>query len=116
MDRKEKMLVLLRLNDKMQEFIVKKFNATPTMHPELTASWLDKKFDRFYLVESTSNDEEEFRVHVELRYKLRSQEALKYGEGNQVFYDRYLSTGSVEIKYLDRPEDYIRKIEEEMNA
>lgn len=115
MTRKETMLVLIMLNDKMGEYMEKRYG-TSTSHPELTASWLEKKFDRFYLVESTRHNEEDFSVEVELRYSLRSQEAFKYGKGHQVFYNRYLNTSAVNIKHLDNPEEYIKEIEAEMNA
>ena len=114
MTRKEIMLTLIRLNDFMAEAISVRFNEPINTYPELTESWLEKKFDRFYLVESTSNIEEEFKVFIELRYKFRSQEANKFGRGHKVFYDRYLSTTSVEIKYLEDPQAYMDLISKQL--
>jgi hypothetical protein len=108
------MLALIKLNDAAQEFYAKRFNTTLKSHPELTASWLEKKFDRFYIVESTSHREEEFTVSMELRYGLRSQEANKYGRGNQIAYDRYIATTSFDIKYLEDPQSYIDLLDEEL--
>ena len=114
MTRKEVILNLMRLQDISQDFFAKRFDTTVTMHPELTPSWLEKKYDRFYIVESTSHSEEDFDVHMELRYALRSQEANKYGRGNQIAYDRYISTSSFEIKYVEDPDSYAEILNAEL--
>ncbi len=72
---------------------------------------LEVKPDRYYLVESLSvanNDYENktFKPNTEVRYLLRSQEAKKYGDKHQAFYNRYLSTVSIENEYLSDPQAY----------
>ena len=115
MTRKEKMLVIMKLDEAFSDFYCERFNTEPTPRKgESTPSWLEKKFDRFYLVESVRHNQEDFSVEVELRYGLRSQEANKYGRGHQAFHDRYLSTMSVDIKYLEDPEAYIQELKDEL--
>lgn len=109
------MLILLDLHSFTMDMFNKRFKTQSTKQPELTPSWLDEKFERFYLVESTSHREEEFTTYIELRYQLRSGEARKFGKGHQAFYDRYLSTVKVELKYIDDPETYKKIVREEFS-
>lgn len=109
--RKEIMLILLDLNNFMIEQYKIRFNKSDwDKYPELTASWLDEKFDRFHLVESTTHSEEDFTVNIELRYTLRSQEASRFGNKHQVFYDRYLSTTKVPISAIENPEAFKEEV------
>lgn len=111
--RKEIMLILIELNNFIIDELNKHYTIAPTKYPELTASWLDEKFDRFHIVESTRHIDENFEVQVELRYTLRSQEARKFGERHQVFYDRYLSTNKVPLTAIENPEQYKEEISKE---
>ncbi len=78
---------------------------------------LEIKPDRYYLVEGLVEEswdsEKDIKTYVpktQVRYLLRSKEANKYGKGHQAFYDRYLSTISIENKYLDNPQGYKDKL------
>lgn len=119
MTRKEIMLLIMELNnfflDTMNESERFGKNAFKKK-PEFTPSWLDEKFDRFYLVETSCHRGEEFSVDIELRYGLRSQEAFAYGKGNSAFYDRYISTSAMDIKYLKDPEAYREMIRKELEV
>lgn len=104
--RKELMLLIIELNLFAIDCRNESNGWDIAKYPELTASWLEEKFDRFYLVETVSNREEDFTVSVELRYKLRSQEKRKYGDGHQVFYDGFLKTTSIKLEHLADPEAF----------
>jgi len=105
--------IILGLNSFMIDQMNLRFKTTTSKHPELTLSWLEEKFDRFHLVESTSHREEDFTVNVEVRYTLRSQEAEKYGSGHNAFYKRYLSTITVPLSAIEDPEGYMLECKEE---
>lgn len=88
--------ILTMHNFFVKEFMVKKFgpNAIDSL---FNMDLLDLKPDRFYLVEqlqesNTDYENKTFIPRVEVRYHLRSQEAAKYGNKHQAYYDRYLST------------------------
>lgn len=70
------------------------------------------KFDRYYLVESSSHNEEDFSVKVEVRYALRSQEANAYGPKHDYYYKRYKSTIAFSYEDINNPEGYKKKLAE----
>ena len=74
---------------------------------------LEVKPDRYYLVENLSQkswdsekDTKTFEPKTEVRYLLRSKEAYAYGDKHQAFFNRYLSTISIENEYLTNPQAY----------
>lgn len=114
MERNKIIEQILELNiwtkQKFQEYRYWNF----VVDPMLTLSWLELKPERFYLVESTHHSEEKFTTSVEVRYSLRSGEAAKY-KGSQPFYNRYLSTISVDINYLINEESILKYKDEFIN-
>lgn len=90
--RKEIMLKLIALNNVFIDVMNAHFSFQHKKDPIFTPSWLDEKYDRFYIVESSTHSEEDFSVNMELRYGLRSGEIRKYGEGHDAFHKGYLST------------------------
>jgi hypothetical protein len=113
MNRQDIILTILDLNIEANKVFKKMFNSWSDPDSKLTKSWYELKPERFYLVESTSHREEEFTTSIEVRYRLRSQEAAAYGRDHQVFYDRYLSTTSVELQYLENPQGFIDLLNKE---
>lgn len=117
MERKEIMQRLIQLNN----FFIDSWNEgrknlIMEKKPEFTNDWLNTKFDRFYLVESTTHTEEVFEVQIELRYALRSKEAAAYGSGHSTFHNKYLNTIPVSLEDLNDPENYKKKILEELTS
>lgn len=108
--RKKTMLTLIELHNFFIDESNKCGMLCGTKNPIFMPNWLDEKFDRFHIVESTSHYEEKFKVNCQLRYTLRSKEAHAYGSGHQAYYDRYLSTISVSLEDIENPEAYKAEI------
>lgn len=114
--RKEIMLILLELN----KFFTDQMNesglfgtSNRSILPVFTPSWLDEKYDRFYMVESTTNREEEFTVNIELRYSLRSAERKAMTNGHKAYYDGYHCTTAVPLSAIEDPESYKAEVRAE---
>lgn len=117
MSRKEIMLRIIELNN----FFIDEWNKRLGVrqlkkNPLFTRDWLEENFNRFYLVEISKHREENFNVEIQLRYSLRSKEAYQYGTGHQAYYDRYISTISVDLDSLENPEKYKSEVLEEFSS
>lgn len=119
MDRKQIIKTIIELHN----FFIIEWNKSRGYEISKDSLWdiqlLEIKPDRYYLVESLSvanNDYEnkKFKPTTEVRYLLRSKEAYAYGEKHQAFYNRYLSTVSIENKYFENPQLYKDELMKEL--
>lgn len=68
---------------------------------------VEMRFDRYYLVESVSEDQsseydnKKFIPKIEVRKHLRSKERKAYGDGHDAFYKGYLHTIPFNLTDLD---------------
>ena len=122
MTRIEKIKIIIELHN----FYVIEWNKSYSRDIKNDSLWdlqlVDLNTDRYYLIESLKakswNLEDDIKTYepaTEVRYLLRSKEANKYGKGHDAFYKRYLSTISIENKYLDNPQLYKDELLIELN-
>ena len=76
---------------------------------------VDINFNRFHIVETTTHNEENFSVKLEVRYALRSQEAYAYGNGHDAYYKRYLATVSFSIEDITNPEEWKKQYKKDLD-
>ena len=79
------------------------------MKPQLTCEWFGRKSDRFYIVEESSHNEEDFSTKVSVHYGIRSGERATISNG----YGNSISTFPMNLKHvydmtLDEAKDSIR--------
>lgn len=123
MDRNTLILQILDLNKRfIQAWNARKHSLQINFDLHLTRDSFEMKPDRFYLVESLQEDKgcdydhKTFHPEVAVHYKLRSGEAMKYGEKHSAYHKRYLSTTSFSYEALQNPDKYIEDTLKQLSA